>query len=500
MNDVRKFILPGGEIKSYENDDLMEFSGWMSTDDIDLTKEIVDIGSATKNWDEYKRKGRLWLNHDPSQLLGKVFNPHLEAKGIRADQCRLTDTPFNREYIWPHIKNGALSEFSIQFKSLKGEYDKNKIYHHKEIYLIECSVVSVACNPHAIIDGFKSLIPSEEWYNASLGELRGLYNSGKLKLPSEHRRNFYLDGLKDMEKELNVQETPMALPDFMDITILDEAKGLDQEGEALTMPSKARRDYADVCKSVHLAQSDSRGSFMFRVGVPTAKGFKYEWDSVVMTFGSLLGAKGGCFIQDDEKLKAFDRLFKIYAVLGKQLPKFDGTLMNELSDDALLTLKFSDVEFQEGESDLVSVNVAKTHADALVNSMKTMSAESKDMVFKSVYPCFAMRFDVFPDDIDDIDFLQTLLEAWATYLANDVAEDAAEVGVYMMNFSEFLKTKFAGMSAEDIQNAEIVYLTEEEAEAQAVEENKEEDDKEDDEVSEEKSALIEALRTFCKIS
>lgn len=431
MNE-KKYILGGGELKAFENDELMKFSGWLSTDDVDLTKEIVDAGAAKKHFDSYRKAGRLWLNHDPNKVIGVVSQCSLETKGLRADECQLSPgCKFSEEYVWPHIKSGAFSEFSIQFKSLKGRQDKKTgIYHHEEIMLIESSVVSIACNPNAVIDGLKSLIPSEDWYNANLDELYGLYQRRELKLPSEQRRNFFVDGTKDMK---DFQDTAVVLPDFMDMTVLDEAPGLDQSGEALPMPSKARRDYADVCKAVHLAQSEARGSFVFRVGLPTAKGFKYDWDGVVMTLGSLLGAKGGAFFQEDEKAKAFDRIFKIYAVLGKALPEHDNTPLNELSDEALVSLKFADVDFKEAEGETISLNVVKNMTDSINNSLKNMSPEAKETVRKWVYGNIQMSFSVDAFGDEDMKFIHEVMSAYESW---KTAEDERWTS---MSFADYLK-------------------------------------------------------------
>lgn len=439
----KNYILQGGELKAYSEQDLMEISGWVSTGGIDLANEIVEPTAAQKHLDTYRKAGRLWYNHDPNQVLGRVNEISLESKGLHANRIKLADTPFNREYIWPLIKEGALSEFSIQFRSLKGQLDrKTGIYHHQEIFLIECSVVSVACNPAAVIDGFKSLVPSDEWYAASVPELAKLYNAGQLKLPSEQRSVFAVDGFKgatpNEEMMSNITGEPLT-PDFADIVVIDmspeQKSAYAPHAEAIDLPKEQQANYKTICECIYLAQSETRKSFMFRVGVPTENGgYKYDWDSVALSMCSILGAKGPAHFVADQKVLAIKKLVDIYRILRKSIPTWNGISLDQVADEYMDQISFRDVEFAEGERDILEQNIFLSNLKGLVNFLRSKEKNGEDVTefLKYAYGQVGFSISVSPYDDDDWELITNLLSAWQKYRES-------EDETHSLSFSDFLK-------------------------------------------------------------
>jgi len=441
------FILQHGQVKSLasDNSDAMEISGWISTDQVDLSQEVVEPQAAKKHLAEYKKAGRLWYNHSSNQVLGKVHEIEITEKGIHVARAKLAETSFNKDYIWPLIKEGALSEFSIQFKSMQGKWIQ-KIYHHREIYLIEASIVSVACNPGAVIDGFKSLVPSSEWYNASLPDLFALESAGKLLMPSEIRSQFAIDGFRDTNSmKLDISNSEPLTPDFGDIEILESNfKAYDPAGEAQALPKKEQKDYVDVCENIFLAKSTGRGAYMFRIGVPTEKGFKYDWEATALSCGNVLGARGGAYFGPEQKEKALESLAYVYKQLGKKSPTYKGIGLDNLDPEILPTLKFSDIEFHEGERDLIEEKIQLDALNSVINRIKSIEESlRKDKlmeVVKYMGASFNVSFYSSVDDADEAKFITDLLAMYAAYQAADAAEgDTCEnCGSPIMNFAQFL--------------------------------------------------------------
>lgn len=484
----KNYILQGGELKAYTEQDLMEISGWVSTGGIDLANEIVEPTAVTKHLDTYRKAGRLWYNHDPNQVLGRVHEISMESKGLHANRIKLADTPFNREYIWPLIKEGALSEFSIQFRSLKGQLDrKTGIYHHQEIFLIECSVVSVACNPAAVIDGFKSLIPSEEWYGASVPELAKLYNAGQLKLPSEQRSVFAVDGFKGAtpdEEMMSIEAGEPLTPDFADIVVIDmspeQKSAYNPHAEAIDLPKEQQANYKAICECIYLAQSDTRKSFMFRVGVPTENGgYKYDWDSVALSMCSILGAKGPAHFAPDQKQMAVKKLVEIYRILRKGLPTWNGIALDQVADEYLGQVSFKEVEFAEGERDILEKNIFMSNLKGLVNFLRSKEKSGDDVTefLKYAYGQVGFSISVSPYDDADWTLITNLLAAWQKYRDS-------EDEMHSLSFTDFLK-----QYAEEVNE-------EEEAPEEVKEKETPEEVKEETPEPVKGYDLTEALKTF----
>lgn len=475
----------------------MEISGWLSTGDTDLSNEIVEPYSAKKHLEAYTKAGRLWFNHDPAQVLGRVHSMSIEEKGMHIDLARLSDTPFNREYIWPHIKEGALSEFSIQFQSRDGKY-VNKVYHHTEIFIIESSIVSMACNPAAVIDGFKSLVPSEEWYDASLEQLLKLYESGKLKLPSEARRVFAVGGIDTpMENKLKNTNGESLVPDFADISVneltAEQKSLLDPAGEALDLPKREQKNYEQICDCIYLAKSLARNSYMFRVGVPTEDGFRYDWEAVALATGNILGAKGSAHFVPEEKVKAIAAIAKIYKQLKKTLPTWKGIALNDVDDEIVTDIKFSEIEFHNDEKDLLEKHIFEKNLEAVSNYIKSVEGDKAESVRKYAYANFGMNFNIYPYDESDFALIDALMAAYSSYMTAE-EEEPAESGDFYMNFANHLTDLSQKMAEPD----DVEVSEEEEVETEVEEEVAKEEEVPEEQADQKNlsSILAEALKKF----
>lgn len=387
-------LLVGGELKALESDgsNTMRISGWASTDGIDYSKEIVEPSAFKKTIEQYKRKGRLWFNHDHEKILGRVTDIEVRENGLFINEAVLADTEFNRSYIFPLIKEGALNEFSIQFRSLKGEYKKG-IYHHMDCELIEVSIVSVACNPEAELTGFKGVVDFPEWINA----------------------------VKDLP---NKEETPVAtsdstmktqtnnfIPDFNGFEIIknDETK-YNAEGDGIPFPSKNAKNYIESCDLVFLAKRND--TYLFKVAELTEIGYKYNFENVALSFGDVLGAKGGYLIDNETRVNLIKSFIDIYAKLEKRLPELKGESLDKLTDEALAEIRFKDLEFFEDEKSVVESYLVNRN----VNELKTIAAHEErreevlDTVKKYLFSSLGLHIECYPSSSEEIDMFKSMLD------------------------------------------------------------------------------------------
>jgi hypothetical protein len=122
-------------------------------------------------------------------------------------------------------------------------------------------------------------------------------------------------------------------------------------------PNRAQKDYAKICDAIHACKSVSRNSYMFQIGVPTEKGFKYDWELTATAMSRLLGANGGAHYDVEEKALVAKRIAEAYEKLEKALPTLNGVLVTELEKEVLHSATYKDFTFSEGEPEIYQLAV-----------------------------------------------------------------------------------------------------------------------------------------------
>lgn len=510
----KQFILNTGNIKALNGSD-MKVSGWASTKDVDLAGDVVDpLGLSEKAKNQYMSKGRYWFNHDPNKIIGRVLQLSVDESGIFIDEAQLADTKFNKEYLWPLLEQGAIDEHSIQFISRKPKKLDTGGYLHQDYSLLEISVVSLACNPGAVITNLKSLMPAEDYYKHiatdddnyvdMFSKLSELYDSGDLQLPSEKSKTFLIDATNINKEVMSTTTTvmPEALapmtPDFSDFTVFAKADvTISQTGTTLPMPKRVEADYDKICEKTYIGKSTAKNAYMFRVADPTDDGgVSYNWDLVRLAMGDVLGAKGAYLISDSSKISVIKELTNIYAKLGKNTPIHDGVAITKLSDAALASLKFADVEFVEGEKELVTTELFLRNSKAIKDAAHYLknhaSQETLDTIKKDAYAYFSLDFSVYPHSSDDFEFIAGIVELYKEYKKIEAEEELNEITA--IGFSNFIRTKEESTTkAADIPVDEQP-TTEQEAEKEVDENGAEEVE----DGVEQKELSIEFLQEFYK--
>ena len=436
----KNYILDAGPLIIKSNvGDQMIVQGWASTDDIDLSKEIVEAKAFEQDFPFYQKSGFYWFNHDPNQVIGHVEEMSLKDHGFYIDKAQLSETKWNREWLWPHLKSKAISQHSIQFQSIGPKINPSTgILHHKRVKLIETSIVSIACNPAAVITGLKTLLPTEDYLSLSLPELFKLHQQGLLKNPSDVRTHFSMPGLRDGYPEqppvvTEAETTPHHVEvekNNMDLVINPRDKATrDIGGEKLKngLPNKVSKQYDAVGTKLFVAKSSLRGSYVFRVASLTAKGWDYDWNHVAASMGYALGVKNNKELAAGERALVIPALLEAYDALGKKQPTYKSVNLSDVSDAVLDTLVYADIEFHNDEADIVKAEICKSvcaQFDSMLASYAKTGLPSELLThIKSVYPSLYIDFYVSLREPADFDFVNTVLQAVKDYTEQDNDDD-----------------------------------------------------------------------------
>lgn len=436
------FLFGDIETKSV-SDGRMRMAGFVSTPKSDLMKEIVEVDAFEEYLSYYQRNPIYCYNHDKTFPIGKVFNVSLVKSGVKTglyfDDITLAPIPIVKEVIWPLVNEGVLTQQSIGFLSLKGQFNGD-VYHHQKVYLLEASLVPIACNPEATIDSIKSVFGKlPDGYEAfdTFSDLMKAFEKGMLQLPSEVRKVYAIPETEPMNT-LNSTQSESTVPDFADAVVLAEkSESHDPDGEERVKPHKNERGYAEVCDMIHAAKSDTRGSYLFQIAVPTAKGFKYDWKHLAVSMSRVLGGNGGAHFSREQKAAIIDRIALGYEALGKDLPyvEFDDgqVLVNKLQPEVLETTRYKDIEFASGEKDAVRVAFLEKDLQSVANALQSFKKEGEipDAV-KDVIKALGGYVDVsFYASINDpvaLEFISNIIDLLEEFVSPG---SEADEGVFM---------------------------------------------------------------------
>lgn len=143
-----------------------EFEGHGSIfGNIDLGGDIVMPGAFKRSLAQHKKSGSLpqmfWM-HRPDQVPGRWLEMEEDAKGLYV-KGELADTPLGNE-MHTLLKIKAVRGQSIGYRTIDMDYDKDGNRLLKEIDLWEVSLVSLAMNPLARVEGVKSRLSAAGEY------------------------------------------------------------------------------------------------------------------------------------------------------------------------------------------------------------------------------------------------------------------------------------------------------------------------------------------------
>jgi len=443
INPERRKIV-GFNVEHKSVGDKLTLSGYVSTKTPDLGGDVCPANS----WDEflpmYKANALYCYDHwlargdnsaigdTPPYPIGKVLNPYTDSEGLMLDKITLvTEIPFVRDVLSPLIQNEVLKQQSVGFLAFEQKPGRDGYRYLTRNMIQEGSIVPLAMNPFgtdvslknlglnmSVIDGFADFENVEAIVKA--------YQNGKLIVnkqffipdngqsfsettPNEHDKN------KSMSNALQ--------PDFTKVApTVHKTDQYDPEGEATTKPPKYDKNYAAISELIYAATSqdseESEKTFLFQIGEPTEKGFKYDFEMLATATAKVLGAKGGAKWSGEEKKAVLERLSDAYEALGKRFPAFCRTQDEPISKMAawkLEDVEYREVEFFNGEADVVKRAIAKTDITNVIAAIKSGGIEDLaefEELQKYVSGSLSLCLTAYGWESDEVEFLVNVTSMW----------------------------------------------------------------------------------------
>jgi len=136
--------------KAEERDGNWYVEGYAATDDFDLQGDIITPEAIKLSEGDLLENSTVLENHDPNRRIGKVVKTTAEDDRLWIKVMISKTVP----EIWQQIKEGVLNKFSIKGRILNAVKSFVPALQRvariiKQMYLTECSLVSVPANPQA---------------------------------------------------------------------------------------------------------------------------------------------------------------------------------------------------------------------------------------------------------------------------------------------------------------------------------------------------------------
>lgn len=393
----------------------MVLGGYVSTRTPDLAGDIVEPSGFKPHIDKYKANPVYCWMHDQYQPIGKVTNVRLDDYGLYLEDIKLTKYPFVENFIFPLVEDGVLKQQSIGFLALQGKSTQEGYFRITESYLLESSLVTVACNPTAVLDYVKAIDVSlfnerDEFVLSTVRELQKAYDEGKIRL------------VNDMSKQFAISDNPLA-PDFSDVKVTHEVNKFESSDD-----------------TIYLAESDTRKCKLFPVAVKNEDGYAYKWELVATGLAKLLGAKGAPLYTEQEKQKMLIVFRDIYATLEKAFPalkyKEDGVTVDFEKSS------YHKVKWFNGEESIVAETVLNEELKSVAQFLEKKPALSDESLgyLKNIYASISIYASSYGEDLSE---LQSILDA-VSAVVNAQAEDDEE------EYGETLESAYE-LSAEELE-------------------------------------------------
>ena len=146
------------ECKEVDDPNYFYFSGYASVfGNVDLGNDIIVKGAFEKTLKKFNNKKKLPLlwQHEMHKPIGVAEIFREDERGLYI-KGKLPKKGFVLNEVLPQIEVGSVREMSIGFFTKDQEYQKD-IRIIKEIDLYEASLVTIAMNPEAQVESFKSI-------------------------------------------------------------------------------------------------------------------------------------------------------------------------------------------------------------------------------------------------------------------------------------------------------------------------------------------------------
>ena len=411
-------------------------SGYGSTVNTDLYGDNCPADSWDKWLPLFKANPLYCYNHDirtPNSFpIGRVNNPYADEGGLMLDDIVLSDIPLVRDLLSPLIQDKVLTQQSVGFFNFRKKKEGNTQYLLENM-LQEGSIVPLAANPFGTQVAMKTLDGMHDFTN--LEELTKAYLSGQLVICNKHYvpqnyPTFSEPVNKHQDENVNVAKISELV-----VTQHDGAT-YDPEGTLVAKPAnKHAKGFSEVSALTHAAyvETDGTRKYLFEIGVPTAKGFRYDWNLVAVATAKVLGARGGISATAEERKSLLERLNVAYDCLNKSFPSYKatGSSMSGMPAWKLDDIAFAEVSFGEAEGQMIKTLLLKQDITNVLDALKKGDVTLKDVgdkgveMLKYLYGSVDLSLYVSLDDADELNFFTSIISAIAAYQQEDQVEDLA---------------------------------------------------------------------------
>lgn len=205
-NQIKFKAISDVSIKAEGSDFIIEGYGSIFGN-VDSYNDIVEPGAFTKTLNEMRDRIALCYMHDLGRPIGKMIELKEDNKGLWF-QARVSDA---EPEVKQKIREKILKEFSIGYSTIRYEMEERPnemrpICHLKEVKLWEISLVTIAANPLAQLEGIKAELGA----NSPIEELDKYISSEK-----DNNKKFELLKIKALFEatpgEPTLPETPQEL-------------------------------------------------------------------------------------------------------------------------------------------------------------------------------------------------------------------------------------------------------------------------------------------------
>lgn len=163
MKRELKFLNIPFEVKADSDDELIIQGHGAVKGNIDSYKDVITDGAFKKTIKEQGERIAFCYQHDIYNPIGKIQEIKEDGKGLWL-KVKISDAEGD---IKTKIREGILKEMSIGYSVMdakRGEQDGEDVNFLTEIKLYEVSLVTIAANPLAMIEGMKSEDQSNKDY------------------------------------------------------------------------------------------------------------------------------------------------------------------------------------------------------------------------------------------------------------------------------------------------------------------------------------------------
>jgi HK97 family phage prohead protease len=182
--DTKNFAFELVEAKAAT--DGWQFSGYVSTYDLDDGGDIVEPGAFDRTLKERAFRPLLWGHDQRLPPIGMEKSLSIDEKGLLGT-WDLLDTSLGTD-VYRALKAGAIRSMSIGYQAMDYIMGDDGIRHLTDVELLESSLVNVPMNAAAVVTSVKAAVPEfktdipfadllkqlDQWFTMSADEAKAL--------------------------------------------------------------------------------------------------------------------------------------------------------------------------------------------------------------------------------------------------------------------------------------------------------------------------------------